>query len=137
MNGEARLLLEQAGLEVGEIKREYSEEYEEEVVFEQSLSAEEEVSSGEEIGFTVSLGPAPDRVKVPGVTDLDLEEAEKKLREAGLQPGEVEYQYSFSHAEEIIISQEPNVGHEVDFGSSVDLIVSRGAVEDEEGKKTG
>jgi serine/threonine-protein kinase len=64
--------------------------------------------------------------KVPDVIGLSLEEAKKKLREAGLEPKEAEYKTDKRYEIGIVTLQNPLAESEVKYGRGVYLTISGG-----------
>jgi len=71
--------------------------------------------------------PEPvERVTVRDLSGMSLEEAERQLQEMGLEVGEKTQEFSETVAAGAVISTEPPAGEEVEKGSSVALVVSKG-----------
>ena len=119
---EAQKELEEAGLALGEVSEEHSDE-EAGTVIEQTPNDGEQVNSGSEVDITVSLGV--EKVKVPSIVGMTADEAADALEEAGL-VGNVEQQYDDDTPAGEVISQSPNGEEEVDKGSTVTYQVSQG-----------
>ena len=66
------------------------------------------------------------QVEVPDVIGKTADEAQKKLKKAGLKTGNLSYEYSSTEAG-LIIAQSVEAGKEVDKHSTVDLTISSGA----------
>lgn len=64
------------------------------------------------------------KVKVPELIGLTLEEARSKLAEAGLEPGYVSYEASEEIEEGRVIASDPSAGSLLDGASRVNLVVS-------------
>jgi sortase A len=75
---EAREMLEDAGLELGEVEREKNDEYDKGGVFLQNPLPNEEIEEGSKVGITLSDGPEKKKssgdgdIPDPGTTDLYL-----------------------------------------------------------------
>lgn len=65
-------------------------------------------------------------VQVPTITGLTERQAERALRNAGLEVGSVDTDASDDVAEGRVISQDPAQGQSIDPGSTVDFVVSSG-----------
>ncbi len=76
----------------------------------------------------VVLSKGPLWSKVPELTGLSLRDAEVILGAAGLQIGEIEYEFDEDIETNIIISQKPEGGEEIKAEEPVNIIVSRGGV---------
>lgn len=70
-------------------------------------------------------------VALPDLQNMTLEEAESIIDENQLILGDVNEEYNTTFEEGMVIETNPNYGTEVEFGTSVDLLVSQG-VEPEE-----
>ena len=70
-------------------------------------------------------GPA-ETVTLQDLSGMSVEEAEQKLQEMGLEVGEKSEEFSDSIAAGSIISTTPPAGDELEKGSSVALVVSKG-----------
>lgn len=88
------------------------------------------------IGLSLCLSPAPagaqrqERwVVVPDLRTLHLSEAETVLRERGLEAGEVTFRPSRQPGG-TVLEQDPEPGSQVPAGTSVNLVVARGAEEE-------
>jgi beta-lactam-binding protein with PASTA domain len=64
--------------------------------------------------------------KVPNVVGMPLEDAKKKIREAGLDPKKAEYKAEKKYEIGTVISQNPSAESEVKYGRGIYLIVSGG-----------
>ena len=105
--------------------REASDEFDEDVVMRQEIRAGEEVERNSQIGLIISTGPDIEMVEVPDVVGREEADAERILREAGL---EVERREEFDDSVEEgrVISTNPTARTEVEEGSRVLIVVSRG-----------
>jgi serine/threonine-protein kinase len=121
---EARDLIEEAGLEVGDISRTPSDE-EEGTVIDSSFPPGAQVQTGTEIDLEVSSGP---QLVVPDVVGLSEDDAVATLEEAGLQADPIT-EPSDQEAG-IVIAQEPGAGVPVEEGDVVQIVVSEGPQEE-------
>jgi len=121
---EAEEELEKIGLKLRVVDETYSNEYEEGVIVSQKVEPGTKVKEGYTIEVVVSKGKQ--LVKVPNLINRNIEEIESILKEAGLKEGTVDYQYSDTIPANVIIDQDPDPFAEVEYGSRVNLIVSRG-----------
>ena len=116
-----------AGLNVGTVTYDYHDSVPEGQVVSQSVDGGKKVSAGTSVGLVVSRGPKPpEQVGVPPVTNTSLENAKQLLSSAGLRTGNVSYQNHDSVPSGSVISCNPGVGSNVDEGTAVDMVVSRG-----------
>jgi beta-lactam-binding protein with PASTA domain/tRNA A-37 threonylcarbamoyl transferase component Bud32 len=123
---EAERALEEAKLELGQVLREPSEDFEKEVVLSQDPSANEQAAVGSAVDLTVSSGPEP--VQVPFVEGLTEDAAVTAIRNAGLVP-DVREVPSDEVDEGRVISQDPAGGSEAERNDVVRITVSTGSEE--------
>jgi len=104
----------------------YSETVEKGCVISQIPAAGETVPKGSSITVTVSIGPAENKVSMPNVYGMDEMTAIAVIIEAGLDVGEVAYQYHDTVAEGLVWYQ--NYPHETLLakGTKVDIMISKG-----------
>ena len=132
---EAEEALEEAGLTLGDVDEEHSEDVAEGVVISQDPEAETSVEEGDSVDLVVSLGPEVEEVTVPDVTGMEQADAEEALEEAGLSVGDVDEEYSDEVDEGVVISQDPAADETAEEGASVDLVMSLGVDEEENGEE--
>lgn len=101
-----------------------SNEYEAGEVMYQSVDPETSVKAGYPINVTISEGA--DLVTVPLVVNKNLNDADALLKEAGLNVGTVDPEFSDSVPKGIIIRQDPDALSSIAPGSRVNLIISEG-----------
>jgi serine/threonine-protein kinase len=119
--GEARSVTEDEGLEM-EIARQIHDFGSKPGVVLSQAPASGTVTEGGTIEVVVSLGPHP--VNVPTLTGLPLDVATVRLRASQLVVGDKTLRFSIE-PEGTVIDQDPAEGR-LDWGSEVDLVVSRG-----------
>lgn len=95
-------------------------------VFEQSVPEGEMVDEGSTIAYTVSQGP--EQATVPQVVGQSRADAEKAIRDAGLEVGDVTFEDSNEQKKNRVISVSPGQSEQVEAGSTVDLVVASGDV---------
>jgi eukaryotic-like serine/threonine-protein kinase len=121
---EARQAIEAAGLEVGDVSQEESEDAEPGEVLETDPAAGEEVAVGSAVNLVVAQ--EPDTATVPSVIGRSRDDARAAIEAAGLELGNVETRASDQPAD-VVLETDPAGGTEVERGSSVNLVVSSGA----------
>ena len=121
---QAELMLDQEGLEVGEINWISSDSLPENVVVESSPSFGLSVPLGMSVNLKVSLGLSPDTVMMPNLAGKNLEEARNILKELGLEIGETKYEVKKGLPPGTILEQYPEEGTKIQRGSNVELTVS-------------
>ncbi|MEU1114954.1 MULTISPECIES: Stk1 family PASTA domain-containing Ser/Thr kinase [unclassified Streptomyces] len=121
---QAKQRLDEAGLEVGDIKRKYSDTDKRGTVMASDPAAGDRIRQNDKVTLTVSMGP--DTVKVPDVKNIPLDTAKKELKNAGLAPGMVTKGFSDDVKKGSVISTDPRTGFTRKAGSAVALVVSKG-----------
>ena len=122
---------EKSQIYIGISKHEYSTSYKKNTISTQSIEKGKKVSGGTEILLTISDGP--EQMKVPDVVKKGLEEAKVLLEQQKLKHT-VTFEYNDEYGEGIVLEQSVKAGKKVDEGSTIDLVVSKGAKK--EPKKT-
>lgn len=123
---EAKELLEEKGLTLGKVTKEYSSQYEKNQVMEQSVNAGENVEEGTKINLVISKGPekAGDTEVLLGMKEAD---AKKKLTSLGLKYDSTVKESSASVAAGCVIRVENANGSSTIYkGDSIILVVSSG-----------
>ena len=93
-------------------------------IVEQSPAANSEVKEGTNVELTVSVGK--NKTIVPNLSNIDLDKVEDILSKSNLSLGKVERKYDDKVDENKIIIQSVNFGEEVEKGTKIDIVVSRG-----------
>ncbi|MGW0561039.1 Stk1 family PASTA domain-containing Ser/Thr kinase [Streptomyces sp. NPDC003016] len=122
---EAAERLSAAGLEVKEVRREYSEAYDRGTVMKSDPASRARIRDNGSVTLVVSRGP--ETVKVPDVGRLPLAEARDKIKKAGLAPGIVTRTFSEGVPQGSVVSTTPRAGTERHPDSAIALVVSKGA----------
>lgn len=120
---EARPLLEQNNLKLGEVTEVYHDTAPERTIVETSIGAGEMVPRDTTIDVKISKGREP--VKVPNVVGKTITEAEKILSDLGLTT-QVSRQSSTEKAKDEVISQSPAATETAYAGDAIALTVSDG-----------
>ena len=122
----AEQMIRDAGLVVKKGEAQFSSEYAEGTVMSCDPKPGTEVEEGSEVTIIISLGEEPEKtVEVPTLRNKSASEAESLLSEAGLS-GSVSREYSDSVEEGYVISQSVDPGTEVEPGTTISYVVSRG-----------
>lgn len=121
---DAEVELEKDGLKLKIDKEIFSSEFDEGEIVSQNVKAGEKVKKGFTIGVTVSKGS--ELVKVPNLINRNITEIDAILSEYNLVEGEVKYQYSDTVEPNIIMNQSPEPYTEVEIGTKIDIVVSKG-----------
>ncbi len=120
----AKSTLNAAGFQVN-VTYEYNSEVEQGKVISQTPEGASMGKEGDTVTVLVSQGV--ESVKVPTLTGKNQDDATAALTEVGLTLGNVTSEYSDSVEEGLIISQGAAAGSYVDIGSSVSVVISKGA----------
>ena len=127
---EATAEIEAAGLQVGDVTQEESEE-EEGTVLDQSPEEGAKIQPDEPVTLVVSGGPGT--VVVPDVICQDVDEAQAEIGAAGLGFDVVGSQFSSECPEGTVAEQNPSGGTEVEQGTTVRVTQSEGPEPDSTG----
>jgi len=122
----ARSVLHGAGLQVGDVRREYDERVDEGLVIRQSVEGDAQAPIGSDIDLVISRGPTP--VPVPKVVGLEQSAATAALEAAGFVVN-VDEEFSDKIERGVVISQTPARGTELQPGSDATIVVSKGPPE--------
>ncbi len=105
----------------------YTEQYDDTVtagkVISQTTSAGTSVEEGTTVKYVVSKGPSP--VEMPYVIEMTEAQAVWQLEDVGLK-ADVEYRYSSTIAEGVVISANKTYGTTLEAGTTVTIVVSLG-----------
>ncbi|MEU2784484.1 PASTA domain-containing protein, partial [Streptomyces sp. NPDC007110] len=122
---QARDRLEQDGLDVGRVRRAYSDTFDRGTVVGTDPKPGARIRQNDAVDLVVSRGPKT--VKVPDLRDRPLAEARAALKDRGLEPGMVTREFDDEVARGSVISSSPGDGSTVRSGSAVALTVSKGS----------
>lgn len=86
---EANIKLNNSGLRIGIIEKDFSSFYPTGVIINQSPLAGTKVLKGQNVNITVSLGKFPDEIKVPDIEGKNLEIVKDQIKKAGLKIGRI------------------------------------------------
>lgn len=121
---DARFILSQEGLHIGQIDYRADEFYPDGVVCAQSIEIGQEVAMGTTVDLTVSIGVEPTEFIVPNLIGKSLAEASLALLKAGLIPGRVDKQKTDELLPNTVISQSLEAGMNVSKGDPVNIVIS-------------
>lgn len=123
---EARKSLNAVGLKVGKIKLDISETVEKGKVISQTPTANSHVEPGSTVDLVISSGKTSGNlVTVPNLTGLTASEAEQQLAALGL-VGSSKEEYSDSIEAGKVSAQDPVVNSQIEAGSTVNYVISKG-----------
>lgn len=120
---QAKILLDQAGLLVGDITNLPSTEVEEGQIFKQEPASGENIPAGSKIKLYISSGKDKELVNIPKVSGLSAEDAEFTLRSLGF---EVKIEEVNSSSVEFGEVSDYNPKGEANKGTTIELFVSKG-----------
>ncbi|MBN1541984.1 PASTA domain-containing protein [candidate division KSB1 bacterium] len=120
---DAQFILNDYSLQLGKLEYETDDYWPDGVISHQSIAAGREISAGQVINLTISLGSAPTIFIVPRLVGRSLDDAVIEIKKAGLVLGQISYQTTEKLVPETVIGQSPHEGLEVAEGDSVRLIV--------------
>jgi eukaryotic-like serine/threonine-protein kinase len=123
---EALARLRQEGLVAGDRSREFSSEIPEGRIISSDPAAGEEVPAGTRVSYVVSSGE--ETVNVRSVINTSEADAIFRLEEQGLRVNSI-YEFNDVVAEGNVVEQDPSPGSQVPVGTTVTIVVSRGAEE--------
>ena len=126
---EAKIMLENAGLSLGNVERRHHDEYPEGIIISQNPKKDVEVVVGTEVDIVVSLGPEIVDVTVIDFTQMPIETVEANLPGYNLAMGKVRYENSDTVPEGVVISHTPKANEKVPPGTKIDFVVSKGKPE--------
>ncbi len=119
---DARSLLSEKKLTIGDISYESSDEVSSGKIISQSPGSSNKVSEGSKVDIVISTGS--NTVKVPDVRWSSLSNATSTLRNAGLEV-EVDYEEASESEKDLVVSQSPSNGSEVKKGTTVTIIIGK------------
>lgn len=123
---EARALLEDADLELGEVKSAYDSSVEAGQIISQSPSPGKKVDKNTAVRITVSLGKKPEYVTVPDVRGMKLSDAKAALSEKGLVVAATNEEESSNDSKGRITGQSLEPGSQVEKQTSLTLTIGTG-----------
>ncbi len=123
---DASISLTNEGLNTGKVEEIYDDKYAKGFVISQSPTADKRVKKGAKIDLMVSKGEEPERVSMPNLIGMSLEEARQLLKDNDLLVGELKREESNEYYKDQIIKQDTKAEVMIDQQSSVNLVVSNG-----------
>jgi beta-lactam-binding protein with PASTA domain/predicted Ser/Thr protein kinase len=114
------------GLVLGDVTERFSDTVEAGRVIEQDPARDAQVPEGTAVNVVISQGQ--NRIQVPDVVGVSLDEARRMLADAQLELGRTTRRNS-NQPEGEVIDSSPNAGSQVTPGTQVDLVVSNGVRE--------
>lgn len=121
---EARQELEDIGLRLNVIGTRESDQ-EKGLVAEQLDKPDKKVKKDYSVKVVISSGKSVELLSVPDLIGKTIDEAEEILKEKGLSINKVSYEDS-NKEQDTIISQSPESGSDIEEGSGINVVLSRG-----------
>ncbi len=103
---DAEIIIGNEGFEIGDIDKNYDDKYKEGYIISQEPRAGTRVAKNSKIDLMVSKGPTPDKIPMPDLIGLTLEEARKKIQDSKLVLGEVTKKDSSDYYADQVIEQD-------------------------------
>lgn len=122
---EAKDRLTQAGLDVGQVKHQYSDTVKRGTVISTDPEVGARIRDNDAVTLTISDGP--ETVKVPDLKGLALFKAKDVLKSDGLAAGMVTREFNEDVTKGFVISTDPQAGTKRHAGSAIALVVSKGS----------
>ncbi len=122
---EASATISAAGLKVGNVTTENSDQYELGTIMSQDPAAGGRVEKGYAVNLVVSAGIA--QVEVPNILGMSEADAIATIEQAELQVGlPIQREFSTKVPEGMVISSEPSAAAQVPKGTKIAIVVSKG-----------
>ncbi len=122
---QAMQLIQDAGLEVGTMDSAYDPSVESGHVSSQNPKGGNKVDKGTKINLVISQGT--EEIEVPDLTNKTLSEAQNELAKLGFAVGSTTEENSDTVESGKVCGQDPKAGKNAKKGSSVNLVISKGA----------
>lgn len=119
--------LDKYKFKLGNVTYEESDKYEKDVIISQNPGGGNNAEEGAYISIVVSSGKPEEKVTVPNLLNLTLEQATEQLKNAGLEIGDVTYGESSSYAAGSVMWQQYSSGNELAKGSKISVKLAKEA----------
>ncbi len=123
---QARTKLGVKGLTIADVIYEFNDEYDSNIALRTDPAAGTKLKKGDSVILYASKGKEVKKVKVPQLVGMTSADAQNTILQYNLTFGGATEAFSDSVAEGKVISSSPSYGEEVDEGSSVSIVVSKG-----------
>ncbi|MFQ9332912.1 MAG: Stk1 family PASTA domain-containing Ser/Thr kinase, partial [Finegoldia magna] len=127
----AKIQLNKLGLEIGEITKENSDNFEAGKIMQQHPDAGTSINKDSKVDVVISLGKKEELVEMVDLIGTDISQASNKLKSIGLNIGNIEKKFSNSYDTNQVIWQQYDAGKKLKKDSSIDVIISKGKKEPE------
>lgn len=121
-----KVYLEAEGYVLGNVKEEESDAEKGEIIA-QDPAEDTEAEQGTAVDIVVSKGT--DKVQVPSLLGLTIDEAKETLNDCGLALGQTTYEESTVYAKNIVMDQSETAGDKVKKDTKIDIVISKGEPE--------
>jgi len=127
----AKIKLNKLGLEIGEITKENSDNFEAGKIMQQHPDSGTSINKDSKVDVVISLGKKEELVEMVDLIGADISQASNKLKSIGLNIGNIEKKFSNSYDTNQVIWQQYDAGKKLKKDSSIDVIISKGKKEPE------
>ena len=127
----AKIQLNKLGLEIGEITKENSDNFEAGKIMQQHPDSGTSINKDSKVDVVISLGKKEELVEMVDLIGADISQATNKLKSIGLNIGNIEKKFSNSYDTNQVIWQQYDAGKKLKKDSSIDVIISKGKKEPE------
>lgn len=127
----AKIQLNKLGLEIGEITKENSDNFETGKIMQQHPDSGTSINKDSKVDVVISLGKKEELVEMVDLIGADISQASNKLKSIGLNIGNIEKKFSNSYDTNQVIWQQYDAGKKLKKDSSIDVIISKGKKEPE------
>ena len=127
----AKIQLNKLGLEIGEITKENSDNFEAGKIMQQHPDSGTSINKDSKVVVVISLGKKEELVEMVDLIGADISQASNKLKSIGLNIGNIEKKFSNSYDTNQVIWQQYDAGKKLKKDSSIDVIISKGKKEPE------
>lgn len=121
---QARIVLMEKGLQLGETIYEFSDLFGLDTIISQNPYAGSTIPYGNVINIIVSKG-TDKQVMVPSLIGLPIDDAQSILRESGLTVGTTSYKHSETYFPNTVMDQTPRSGEVVQTGFAINVVISK------------
>lgn len=123
---DAEISLRNEGFVIGSTEKEFDDKYAEDFVISQKPEAGSQVKRGSRVNLMVSKGKTPDKIAMPNLLGLTLEEASRELLDSKLVLGTLKHQDSNDYYVDQVMAQGVQAEVFVEQQSTIDLTISKG-----------
>ncbi len=114
-------------LKIARVSELYNEQYPPRIVINQSPRSGQIIRKGRDVFLTISQGR--EEVEVPNLIGQNIRNSRIILKNSGLDIGSITYVSNETFGIDTIVAQSPIPGSKINYGRTVDLVVSRGSID--------